>query len=150
MAPEPGTVYTDDASIPDDEVLYRVISTAMTEWSGATPLRVRTNAFQDKPESELPGLDVPAAAVSVFLGSEMLNSGRTTAQLPWSPDYGVASVTAGQVRSEGQGVVRWPNGSGPEHAMVFTLEGAKKSKGQSKRIAAAAVVVDSPKPPDLV
>lgn len=147
MAAEPGSVYSDDLSISDDEVLYRVISTAHVAWSGVTPVRVQTNAFQDKPENELLELGVPATAVSVFLHSEMNTSGRTPADLRWSPEFGVATVTAGQVRAEGQGVVRWPNGSGCEHAMVFTLTGAKKSKGQSKRIAARAKVLIAPAPP---
>lgn len=147
MAAEPGTVYSDDPSIPDSEVLYRVISTAHVEWSSGSPVRVQTNAFQDQPESRLPELGVPATAVSVFLQSEMNTSGRTAADLCWDPGRGVATVTAGQVRAEGQGVVRWPNDSGPEHAMIFTLSGAKKSKGQSKRIAAAATVLIAPAPP---
>jgi hypothetical protein len=149
VADEPGSVYSDDPSIPDDEVLYRVISTANVEWSGTIPVRVQTNAFQDKPMSELPALGVPATAVSVFLSSEMDASGRTAADLPWTVEHGVATVTAGQVRTEDQGVVRWPNESGPEHAMVFTLTGTKKSKGQSKRIAATAKVVLAPTPPAI-
>jgi hypothetical protein len=147
VAPEPGSVYSDDTSIPNDELLYRVISTANVEWADTTPVRVQTNGFQDKPESELPALGVPAVAVSVYLHSELIKSGRTPTDLRWGPEYGVATVTAAQVRTEGQGVVRSPKEGEPEHAMVFTLQGAKKSKGQSKRIAAVAIIVIAPSPP---
>ena len=62
----------------------------------------------------------------------------------WGNRYGVASITAGQARTEAQGVVRWPQPKEPEHGMVFALSGAKKSDGQSKRLAKASKVVIAP------
>ncbi|MBA2280897.1 MAG: hypothetical protein H0W25_06630 [Acidimicrobiia bacterium] len=150
MAPEPGSVYSDDASISGDEVLYRVISTGHVVWDGTTPVRVQTNAFQDQNESKLPDLGVPAVAVSVFLHSEVAKSGRTPSELRWSTDHGIAMVTAADVRAQGQGIVKSPKDGSPEHAMVFTLQGAKKSKGQSKRIAETAQILIAPTPPPLV
>lgn len=62
----------------------------------------------------------------------------------WGSGYGVVSITASDARSEDQGVVRWPTESDPEHAMIFCLNGPKKSGGQSKRLARKSVVVVAP------
>jgi len=64
--------------------------------------------------------------------------------LAWGRTYGVVSVTASQVRTEGQGIVRWPIDDYPEHAMIFTLTGPKKSAGMSKRIARTSRMVLPP------
>lgn len=149
MAPHPGNVYEDDPSIPDEELLYRIVTTATTLWSGTKAVRGTTNAFQDRPEAALDDLGVPATGVSVFLSSQMETTGRAVADLltGWGPDYGVVSLLAGAARAEGQGITRWPTERSPEHGMIFVLGGAKKSKGQSKRMAAASVVVIAPPPP---
>lgn len=148
MAVEPGNVYQDDQSIPDDEIVYRMIQASNTKWSEiGEALRAGTNAFQDRRPEELEALNVPAVAVSVHLESEM----RTQALQPedlverWGADkYGVASITAGDARELGQGVVRWPTSDHPDHGMIFVQAGMKKSNGQSGKLAKRSKIVIEP------
>lgn len=147
-APEPGSVYEDDPSIPDDELVFRMINASNTKWVDGVATRAATNAFQDRREEDLEDLGVPAVAVSVYLESEMRVHGTTPADLVerWGDRYGVASITAGEARAHGQGIVRNSQPGNPEHAMIFTKEGAKKSNGQSKKLAAASRIVIAPPP----
>ena len=114
MANDPGTVYRDDDSIPDDELIYRMVIESNTKWSDTgEALRAATNAFQDRREEDLEELGVRAVAVSVYIASEMAARNVTPADLVsrWGEKYGVASITAGEVRLHGQGVIRWPSQS---------------------------------------
>ena len=146
MPPNPGEVYRDDASIADGELLYRMVTAANTKFENGIAVRAGTNAFQDQRPELLLDLGVPAVAVSVYLESEMTAKGIVVADLldRWGPRYGVASISAGQVRSIGQGVIRWPQPGHPEHGMVFALSGASKTRGQSKRLAALTKVEIAP------
>jgi hypothetical protein len=146
VVPDPGSVYVDDPTITDDELIFRMIKSGNTKWDGTTAVRGATNAFQDRRPSELEELGVPAVAVSVYLGSEMLRLGTSPADLVerWGADYGVASISAANVRAQGQGIVRWPRPNNPEHGMVFALAGAHKSNGQSSKLAKASTIVIAP------
>ena len=149
MPPDPGTVYQDDSSISDEELVFRMITASNTKWSdegGAE--RAATNAFQDRRAEDLAELGVPAVAVSVYIESEMRRRGTSAADLVarWGPAYGVASITAGEVRNNGQGVVRWPRPDHPEHGMVFAIAGPKKSNSQSSKLAKGSKIVISPAP----
>ena len=95
---------------------------------------------------DLPALGVPAVAVSVHVSSDMERLGVTVSDLlkRWGPKYGVASITAGDARMHGQGVVRWPTPDHPDHGMIFTKEGPKKTGGQSKKLAATSSIVVPP------
>ena len=150
MAVEPGSVYEDDESIPDDEVVYRMILVSNTKWTetGAAE-RAGTNAFQDRPEADLEDLGVQAVAVSVHLDSEMRARGVTAEDLVerWGEKYGVASILAGEARSLGQGIVRWPTLNDPEHGMIFVKTGPKKTGGQSKQLAKRSKIVIAPSGP---
>lgn len=61
-------------------------------------------------------------------------------------DYGLATFTAGQARECGQGLVRWPTEDEPWHAMVFTLEGRRRTRRQQKLLAATAILCRQPQP----
>ena len=145
-APDPGTVYQDDLTVPDSERLYRMISAGNTKWEDDVATRAQTNAFQDRREADLPELGVPAVAVSIYLESDMHANGTTPEDLVarWGPKYGVAAITAGEARAQGQGIIRYPQPGEPEHGMIFTKEGPKKSKGQSKNLAASSVIIIAP------
>ena len=143
--PHPAEVYDDDTTIPDDEVLYRLIRVDNTRYNAdGTVDRPGTNAFQDYPESKLTEVGAPAVAVSVFLRSALAGEGHVAALLDRYPGYGLAAIAAGAARAEGQGVVRWPTVSEPAHAMIFCKVGKRKSDGQSKRLAKAATVIEPP------
>ena len=146
MPPYPGEVYVDDATVIDGELLYRMVTAANTKFEGGVAVRAGTNAFQDQRAELLLELGVPAVAVSVYLESEMAARGVVVADLVerWGPRYGVVSITAGEARSKGQGIIRWPQEGHPEHGMIFTLQGPSKTRGQSKGLAALTRVVIAP------
>ncbi len=147
MAPDPSSVYEDDSSVPDEEVLYRLIIPSNTSYDEAgQAVRAATNAFQDYPEDRLEDVGVPAVAVSIYLESVMKVRGTTVEDLLARRDgpYGMASIKAGEARAESQGIVRWPTEQDPEHGMIFCLSGAKKSGGQSRRLAKVSTIVVAP------
>lgn len=152
MAPQPSEEYSDDLTIEDGERLYRLITPGQTKYDeDDVAVRPQTNAFQDYPIERLDAAGVPATAVSVFLESAMAEYETSIEDILARRDpsfrYGVAVITAGEARSERQGVVRYPTTSDPEHGMIFCLEGDRKSGGQSKRLARAARVLIAPRRP---
>jgi hypothetical protein len=146
--PLPGEVYSDDQTIPNDELIYRMVIPSNTKFDGDVAVRAQTNAFQDRRVEELEELGVPAVAVSVYLASEMVKAGSSPAALVdrWGSRYGVVSLTAGAARDAGQGIVRWPKEDDPAHGMIFVLEGEKKTNGQSKALARSSTIVVAPPP----
>ncbi|MCQ3807925.1 MAG: hypothetical protein OXB92_05750 [Acidimicrobiaceae bacterium] len=147
VPPDPSSVYDDDPTIGDDELLYRMVTRQNTSYGDdGTAQRGATNAFQDLPSDRLDRVGAPAVAVSVFLDSELRSNGLSADDLvqSWGPKYGVVSIHARDARNEDQGIVRWRVPDQPGHAMIFSLSGSKKTGGQSKRLAKASVVVIAP------
>ena len=146
MPPDPSSVYEDDQTVTDDELLYRMVTKKNTKFEDGIAVRGGSNAFQDSRSDKLKELMVPAVAVSVYLGSQLRSNGLSATDLAvrWGQGYGVVSIRAGDARSEGQGIVRWPTDDEPEHAMIFCLSGGKKTGGQSKRLARVSRMVVSP------
>ncbi len=150
MPPDPSSVYADDPSIADDEVLYRVVTSHTTRFTNGDAVQVNSNAFQDYPANRLDEVGTPAVAVSVYLASALEANGLSARDLleqGWDSGYGVVSITAGEARAVNQGIVRWPTKAFPEHAMIFCLSGAKKSKSQRKSLAGKSRVVIAPPRP---
>ena len=146
MPPDPSSVYDDDPTIGDDELLYRMVTQQNTKYVDGIAVRGATNAFQDIPPDRLNRVKAPAVAVSVFLQSELGSNGLSADDLvqSWGEKYGVVSIRARDARNEDQGIVRWPIPAQPGHAMIFTCSGPKKTGGQSTRLAKASVVVIAP------
>lgn len=124
-----------------------MITPRSTKYEGGVAVRGATNAFQDTPAERLDVVAAPAVAVSVYLASEMQKNGSSAHDLvnTWGQEYGVVSITARDARNEDQGIVRWPTDKTPEHAMIFSLNGPKKTSGQSKRLARASKIVIPPR-----
>ena len=146
MPPDPSSVYDDDPTIGDDELLYRMVKRGNTKFYEGVAVRGGTNAFQDIPPDRLEQVRAPAVAVSVFLGSELRSHGWSADDLvqSWGEPYGVVSIRARDARNENQGIVRLQRPGPPGHAMIFTCSGPKKTDGQSKRLARASVIVIAP------
>lgn len=146
MPPDPSSVYDDDPTIGDDELLYRMVNWRNTKYDQGIAIRGATNAFQDISPDKLERVGAPAVAVSVYLESELSSNGSSAGDLvqSWDETYGVVSIRARDVRNEDQGIVRWPKPGPPGHAMIFTCSGPKKTGGQSKRLARASAVVIAP------
>ena len=147
MSAEPGSVYEDDLSIPDPERLFRMVNNRTVERDHDT-VRATTAAFRDPSASRLQEQGYPAVAVSVFLESEMEKHDITPADLraQWGHEYGLVSITAGQARQQGQGVIRAARPDNPAHGMIFAKTGTKKTKGQSRALARHSVIVIAPPP----
>ena len=146
MGNDPGGIYEDDLSIPDEELLYRLIRAPNTRFESGIATGPQSNAFQDAPALRIAELGVPAVAVSIYLESEMTKTGMTPRGLVdrWDSTYGVASLTAGEARAAGQGIVRWPKPLEPEHGMIFCNAGPHKTQSQSRRLARSSILVIAP------
>ena len=148
MSGEPGSVFEDDLAIPNSERLFRMVNDRTVQRDDDM-VRATTAAFRDPSTTRLQEQGYPAGAVSVFLESEMEKHEIAPSDLraQWGDEYGVVSITAGQARQEGQGVVRAPRPENPAHGMIFVKTGPKKTKGQSKALARHSVIVIAPSPP---
>ena len=97
--------HQDDRTILDDDDLWRRIR---PEWfvfdKNLSAKRLSTAAFEDSSDGPM----------SVILVKE---AGDPTTGLPTG--FGVASLTAGAVRAQRQGVCRDPKPDEPAHALVF-------------------------------
>ena len=148
MLQNPGDIFEDDPTILDSDILYRMVRYETVLWDGEDAVRARTNAFQDQPPQRAQQMGYPAVALSVYLGSTLQSVGVDPASLMedsrWQGGYGVASITAGQARLEGQGVVRDPLPDSAAHCLVFARSGRKKTNGQSKALARHSVIVVPP------
>ena len=151
MLEDPSFAFVDDPTILDSEVLYRMVNAQTVRWQDGAAIRVQTNAFRDQSPQRAVSMGYRAVAVSVFLGSVMSENGIEPAHLiqdpRWQGGYGVASITAEQVRNEGQGIVRDPKPGSPAHGLVFTKSGPKKTMGQSKALARNSLLIIPPTGP---
>lgn len=151
MLHDPGEVFEDDPTILDSDVLYRMVRYDTVHWDGADAVRARTNAFQDQPPQRAQQMGYPAVALSAHLGSilqrERIDPASLVEDSRWRGGYGVASITVGQARLEGQGVARDPLPDSPAHCLVFARSGRKKTQGQSKALARHSVIVVPPSRP---
>lgn len=105
--------YEDDRNIPDEDVVLRRVPGL---WIRRDPVTgaptVSSGAFQNRKES---------GAMSVGLLSEIRQRGRDPLVMleGMGPEYGLVSLTVGQLRVQGQGVVRAPTDPEPWHALVL-------------------------------
>jgi hypothetical protein len=121
--PDPPDDALDDPSIPDRAALWRRIA-PRKEWVifdenlGAS--RATSAAFRD-------------ASLSVILGDEVIESGRTVAGLliPY-PNYGMVEFAAELARRLGQIVRRDPTPEEPAHALVAGVKTRKTSSAFAK------------------
>ncbi len=148
MLREPSSVYKDDLTIPDSEILYRLVTPKWVLWEGERAVRPKSNAFQDQHESKTIASGYPAQSLSVFLSSVMEQNGITVddvlQQPEWEGKYGMVSIAAEIARAQNQGIVRDPTESNPAHALVFTKSGMHRSVAVRKRLARAAQLVVVP------
>ncbi len=147
--PLPCSVYADDATITDEHLLVRTVHPSWVRWEPVPHLK--SEAFQDYPAKRLATMDppVPAVAMSVSLLFEIEQCNLTIECClgGFGEEYGLATLTAGQVRACNQGIVRWPIDEKPWHAMVFCLQGAQRSTRHKKQLARAATLVRLPARP---
>lgn len=121
----------DDLSVADDVQLWRRVPPWHFEPTDA-PTRPSSAAFDNDPDGE---------PMSVVLGDEVLAVGRSPVSvLRHHPGFALTALTAGQVRDDGNGVVRDPLPDEPAHALVVGV----KSRGARRRWAKSARWVVEP------
>jgi len=103
MPQQPGDIFEDDPSIPDDMCLLRRVP----------PNRVVTE--EKRPQSDTFSNSSDGTGTSVDLAIDENQIERTLADFP---DFGVVAVTAGQVRALGLGVIRDPLPENANHALI--------------------------------
>ena len=115
----------DDASISDDETLYRRISELFVQFD--------ENLARPRPSTQAFKQGGPDGLVSVYLCSE------TTPEAVMSegPEKWLATIEVGALRSLGLGIVRSPSDGGPGHCDIT----GRKTRGALRRIAASALWV---------
>src|SRR5690242_20709922 len=120
---------TDDPSIPDGTELWRRIPVWAWVEDDSAPngRRPSSAAFEDD-------------EMSVVIAAEC--TGGLSTLLRNHEHFGVASFTAGEVRSHGWGVVRAPDDELPGHAHVM----GKKTRGKRAALAKSCRMLRDPKP----
>lgn len=118
-----GGSYVDDCTILDEAELWRRIPLNcnwIVQDDNMGTLRVSSAAFNDSRDG---------SPLSVQLADVVTESGRTAEDvLAAYPGYTMAAITAGNARSNKQGVARTPTPDEPAHASVFGKKtGAVKS-----------------------
>jgi hypothetical protein len=123
--------FDDEPAIAADERLYRRIFPDWIDWTkidaGGLP-RIKRAAFQDYSAKRAVELGYPGACMSVGLGSVLAGHGREPLAMleKVGQEYGLASLTAAEVRARDQGVMAWPTEEEPWHAVVFSRLGPKR------------------------
>jgi hypothetical protein len=132
--------YNDDATIEEEELLYRRIK--LPDWVRPNELdsdgrpRIRSVAFQDFTE---------ALAFKWGLASVLAAHGRdASALIEHRVGYGVAGLRASDVRQFQQGIQRHPTDNEPWHAIVFCLHRKSKNEPIKDRLAEKAVWILPP------
>jgi hypothetical protein len=131
----------DDETIGDGDILYRRLPPEqLPDREDGVGKRVATNAFNDTRDP---------AGVSVYLREVMERLGLEVKDVVdgCSPGWGVAAVSASQVRAQRMGIVRdpdppntKPHPCNPAHALIKGLQPGRAGKNQSKALAKAAEV----------
>jgi hypothetical protein len=130
-----------DESIADGAIIYRRLPPdQLPDREDGPGKRAATNAFNDRRDP---------AGVSVYLHDVMQELGLDIEEIVHGcgPGWGVAAVTALQIRSQGMGIVRDPDPPdtkshpcNPAHALVKGLQPGRGGKNQSKALAKAATL----------
>ena len=141
--------YADDGQISDDTLLVRRVRPQWVHWNETSPSgqwpRISSQNFQDYNQemAERAGCPAPAMSVAV-LAIFRAHRNNDEELLIGYEGYGLALITAGDVRALQQGVTMWPNEDEPWHALVFSKSTRIKSVGTRSRLAEAAVWLRRP------
>ncbi len=130
-----------DESIADDAIIYRRLPPdQLPDREDGPGKRAATNAFNDRRDPD---------GVSVYLRDVMQELGLDIKEIVhgYGPGWGVAAVTALQIRSQRMGIVRDPDPPNtdphpcnPAHALIKGLQPGRGGKNQSKALAKAATI----------
>jgi hypothetical protein len=138
----------DPASIPDAEMLLRIVQPGFVDFS-RKPYVFQSNAFQDQDRDVAAhfGLDGPCASVAVK-SIWLLGSGKVEDLLAqFHPCSGIAEFTAFEIRNlrtpggarRPQGVMPDPRPNQPWHAVMWDREGQGQPRTKAGNRALASV-----------
>ena len=147
--PEPGTAYEDDLEVDDNERLFRIVPASSFKYDNKGSVTgTRSDAFQDASAKVTIEYGYPAVGMSVHIESTMQSH-------DLSPDdhllvgkhsnSGLATLTVGDIREVGQGIVLKPEPGYPAHALVFTKLGARKNARVRKDLSGLTAVMLEPR-----
>ena len=146
--PKPGTAYEDDYAIGDGERLLRVIPATSFKYDNEGSVTgIRSDAFQDATVERTIEHGYEAVGMSVHIESIIQAHGLLVDHLfqeESSDDSGLAALTVGAIRGEGQGIVLKPEPGYPAHALVFTQQGSRKNGRVRKNLSGLAMVLRTP------
>jgi hypothetical protein len=140
----------DKQTVPDDAVIFRRVGPDFWDWPDDRDEPVISKgAFQDYTAEAAADKGYPAPCMSVYLARVVEESGREPKDLlsDFGSEYGLVSLTAGQLREVGQGIQYSREEDEKAHAVVFCVAKAKRSKGERKRLADMARWVVKPSKP---
>lgn len=146
--PEPGTAYEDDLEIDDDERLFRIIPAGSFKYDNEGSVTgTKSEAFQDASAEVTIEYGYPAVGMSVHIESIMQSHDLSPDEhllVGKHSNSGLASLTVGEIREEGQGIVLKPEPDLPAHALVFTKQGPRKNRRVRKNLSSLAAVLREP------
>ena len=147
--PEPGNVYKDNLGIGDNERLFRIIpERSFKHDSSGSVTGTKSEAFQDASATSTTAYGYPAVGMSVHIESIMQSHGISPSAhllVGKHRKSGLATLTVGDIRNEGQGIVLKPEPGNPAHALVFTKKGPKKNRRVRTNLSDLATVVQKPR-----
>jgi len=116
QAQKEGDIFRDDPTIPDD---MRLLHRVPFEWYYAPEDRPQSCSFDNSPDGSGTSVDLMEA------------DDQPQRTLAGHPGFGLVSITAGQARAAGLGVVRNPILGNPGNSQHCLLQG-KKNKASKK------------------
>lgn len=142
----PSNVYEDDSSIADSERLFRRIQSGSFRRNDAGSITgIQSDAFQDASVQMTIKRGYPAVGMSVQVESIMQATDLSQDDLLANrPGEGLAALTVGDIRGEGQGIVLMPEPDDPAHALVFEKHRPKKNPRTRKRLSELATITREP------
>lgn len=106
---------------------------------------MQSDAFQDASVQMTIKREYPAVGMSVQVESIMQATGLSQDDLLANKsDEGLAVLTVGDIRGEGQGIVLMPEPDDPAHALVFEKQRPKKNGRTRKRLSDLATIAREP------
>ncbi len=142
----PSNVYEDDLAIGDSDRLFRKIQSGSFKRNDAGSVTgLKSDAFQDASDQMAINHGYPAVGMSVQVESIMQAAGLSQEDLLTNgSDMGLAVLTVGDIRGEGQGIVLMPEPDDPAHALVFEKQRPKKNGRTRKRLSDLATIAREP------
>jgi hypothetical protein len=141
--------FEDDESLDGDEGLFRRLRPDWVVWDENDPSkisRVSSVAFQLQSPEVAERLGYPGRCMSIALERTVMENPRGVDALVGGPlaNYGIARVTAGQMREQQFGLQIVPEVDEPWHVVAFPLDSISRAKTAQTPLAEKCKIVRVP------